>query len=117
MHDFLVSSLKNMPSTKQVHSAASTRSSPKQDIRQNVRGAISRPKALNNLDAKGEWTIYTQRNNIRIKNKYTLYQVFFFFKDNQDVKTNDSSHLTEVDREWFNIKIRDLEDKLARFLE
>ncbi len=25
-----------------------------------------------------------------------------------------SSHLTEVDREWFNIRIRDLEDKLAR---
>ena len=25
--------------------------------------------------------------------------------------------MTEVDREWFNIKIRDLEDKLARFLK
>ena len=25
-----------------------------------------------------------------------------------------STHLTEVDREWFNIRIRDLEDKLTR---
>jgi len=43
-----------MPSTKQVHSAASTRSSAKQDNRQTVRGAIARPKALNNPDVKGE---------------------------------------------------------------
>lgn len=27
-----------------------------------------------------------------------------------------SNHLTEVDREWFNIRIRDLEDKLGRWL-
>ena len=26
-----------------------------------------------------------------------------------------STHLTEVDREWFNIRIRDLEDKLTRW--
>lgn len=25
-----------------------------------------------------------------------------------------SNHLTEVDREWFNIRIRDLEEKLSR---
>lgn len=25
-----------------------------------------------------------------------------------------SNHLTEVDREWFNIRIRDLEEKLTR---
>lgn len=27
-----------------------------------------------------------------------------------------SSHLTEVDREWFNIRIRDLEEKLTRLV-
>lgn len=27
-----------------------------------------------------------------------------------------SSHLTEVDREWYNIRIQDLEDKLSRYI-
>lgn len=31
-------------------------------------------------------------------------------------KSEVSTHLTEVDREWFNIRIRDLEEKLARFV-
>ena len=29
-------------------------------------------------------------------------------------KSEVSTHLTEVDREWFNIRIRDLEEKLTR---
>lgn len=71
---------------KQALSAASTRSS-KQDSRPTVRGPTARSKGNNsNQDLKGE-----------------------------DVKTDISSHLTEVDREWFNIKIRDLEDKLSRY--
>lgn len=67
------------------HSAASTRSS-KQDSRTRG-GAKGKGGAGQDAKDKGEDAAKT------------------------DVP---SSHLTEVDREWFNIRIKDLEEKLAR---
>ena len=56
-----------MPSTKQVLSAASTRSSAKQDTRQTVRGGMSRSKPSNNPDAKGECSMHALKHRSKIK--------------------------------------------------
>lgn len=75
-----------MPSAfkQTAHSAASTRSS-----KQDSRAVQQRPRGNLNHDAK---------NQAEDPNKNEVQ----------------SAHLTEVDREWFNIRIKDLEEKLTR---
>ena len=75
------------------HSAASNRSSARQDSRvQLVRGGAGR----GNKSGAGQSEAKGQGDGDPAKGDGTV------------------AHLTEVDREWFNIKIQDLEDKLAR---
>lgn len=75
------------------HSAASNRSSAKQESRTPLgRGGVARANkgGAGQGEAKGTGDGETAKGD------------------------GAASHLTEVDREWFNIKIQDLEDKLAR---